>query len=357
MGPGGKGRVAALSPAQLERQLESSEAATVYVIAGSEAVLRDRALAAIRKRVVSGEFGAFNYRNLEPSGLDAAALTEEMQVLPLGGGRRLIVIGPAEALGKESLRRLGAYAADPSPATCLVLVAAEARESLRKAFQGAVVVDCAPPYEERLPGHLGETAREIGVQLDPEAAALLAAVCGRDLSRAVGEVRKAAGRVGPGGTITEELVRDLIGGGTAGDIYRVASALARGDAPGAVAAGRRYLEAADRAEPRVLYEMGMHLRRLLVALGSLASGRPAQEAARDAGVFWKNAEAFATELRGWDERRVIEAFRRLLEADRRVKRGLAGGEAAIEAYVWSAWTPRPPRGGGSEPRGRQRGEA
>jgi DNA polymerase-3 subunit delta len=357
MGPGRKGRADSLSPAQLARRLETSEAAPVYLIAGSEAVLRDRALAAIRDKVISGEFGAFNYRNLVPSGLDVAALTEEMQVLPLGGGRRLVVIGPAEALGKECVRLLGAYAADPSQDTCLVLVAAEVRESLRKAFQGAVVVDCTPPYEEKLPGHLAEAARESGVRLDAEAAAVLAAVCGRDLSRAVGEVRKAADHLGPGGTITEELISDLIGGGTAGDIYRVASALARGDAPGAVAAGRRYLEAAERAEPRVLYEMGMHLRRLLVARGSLASGRPAREAARDAGVFWKDAEAFAAELRAWDEPRVIEAFRCLLEADRRVKGILGGGEAAIEAYVWAAWTPRGPSGGASTRRGRQRGGA
>jgi DNA polymerase-3 subunit delta len=355
MGTGRKGRADTLSPAQLARQLESSEAAPVYLIAGAEALLRDRALAAIREKVISGEFGAFNYRNLEPSGLDAAVLAEEMQVLPLGGSRRLVVLGPAEALGKESLRLLGAYAENPSPATCLVLVAAEVKESLRKAFRGAVVVDCAPPYEEKLPGHLAEAARERGVRIDPEAAALLGAVCGRDLSRAVGELRKAADRLDPGGTITEELIRDLIGGGAAGDIYRVASALARGDAPGAVAAGRRYLETSDRAEPRVLYQIGMHLRRLLVARGSLASGKPGREAARDAGVFWKDADAFASELRAWDEPRVIRAFRSLLEADRRVKGGQVEGEAAIEAYVWAAWPPSRPSGGGSTRRGRQRG--
>jgi DNA polymerase-3 subunit delta len=339
MSPGRRSAVKRISPGELDRALVSSEAAPVYLLLGPEVVMRDRALAALREKVVEGEFGAFNYRSIEVAGLDATALSAEMRVLPMGGGRRLIVLGPADRLLKDQLKALASYADDPSPATCFVVVANEAKEALIKALAGAVVVDCSTPYEDRIPGELESTARSMNVRLERGAAAILGALCGRDLSRAVAELRKAADRVGPAGTVTEALVRDLAGGGQAGDIYKVASALARGDTAGAVRSVRRYLETQERAEPRVLYEMGLHLRRLLVARAHLAEGRSPKEAARGAGVFWKDADAFAEALPRWSEERIIRAFRDLLEADRRVKLGWVEGGAAVEGYLWAAMGP------------------
>jgi DNA polymerase III subunit delta len=326
-----------LKPQDLERSLAASASAPVYLLAGGESVLRDRALRALKGRVVAAGLESFNYRSLEPSGLDAISLSEEMRVLPMGGGGRLVVIGPAESLGKDQLKALSAYAADPSSFTCLVLVAGEVKETLRKAFEGAVEVDCSSPWEDRIPALLSDEAAALGVKLDREAAAVLAALCGRDLSRAVGELRKAASRVGPGGVVAASLIRDLAGGGEAADIYKVAFSLVRGDAPGAVGAVRRFLESEERAEPRVLYELGMHLRRLLAARGHAAAGMPVRDAAKAAGVFWKDVDAFAADLPRWTEARIAAAFRRLLAADRSVKRGLDDGPAAIEAYIWATF--------------------
>lgn len=331
---------AALTPDDVERSLAAGEAAPVYLLAGGEGVLRDRVLRVLREKLVLEGFEAFNYRNLEPSGLDTRALADEMRVLPMGGGRRLVVISPADALLKDHLRDLGEYAAHPSPASCLVLAAPEAKEALRKAFEKAVVVDCSSPWEDRVPAHLDAEARSLGVRLEREAGALLAAMCGRDLSRAVAELRKAAGRVGPGGTIEASLVRDLASGDEAGDIFKVASALARGDAAGAVRAARRFVAVEERGELRLLYECAMHLRRLLQARALLASGMPSREAAKAIRVFWKDTDAFAADLPAWDEERITSAFRRLLAADRGVKRGIEEGGGLIEAYIWATLRPQ-----------------
>jgi len=319
----------------LERALASSDPAPVYLIAGPEVVLRDRAIRALRGHVIDPAFEAFNFRSVEPSGLDAASIVEEMRVLPMGGGRRLVVIAPAEDLLKDQVKTLGEYAGSPAPHTCLVLAAAEVKESLRKAFEKAVLVECASPWEDRLPALLATEAKDLGVRLDREAGSALAALCGRDLSRAVGELQKAATRVGPGGVITATLIRDLAGGGESGDVYRIASALARGDPAGAVRAARRFVEGEEKGQIRVLWEIGMYLRRLLAARSNLDAGMPAREAARAARVFWKDLDAFAAEVRRWDETRIASAFRRLLAADRVVKRGIDDGSAAIESCLWA----------------------
>ena len=341
MAPSRKAVAQALAPLDLERRLAGSSAAPVYLVEGPEAVLRDRALAALRARVVAEGFEAFNYRRLEPAGLDGDALAEEMRVLPMGGGRRLVVIEPAEAIAKEPLKALAAYASDPAPLTCLALVAGETRDALRKAFPSAVVVDCSSPYQDRLPDLLAAEARDLGVRIERDAAQALAALCGRDLSRAVGELRKAAGRVGPGGVVTAALARDLAGGEEAGDIFRFASCLARGDLAEAACAARRYIETEERGQVRILYEMGMHLRRLLAARANMAVGMPPREAARSAGVFWKEVDRFAAELPHWDDDRIAAAYRRLLAADRSVKRGIDDGAASIESYLWSLRRGRP----------------
>jgi len=331
---------AAMTPEEVERSLAGKGgAAAIYLLLGEEGLLRDRVVRALKAKLVAAGFEAFNYRNLEPSGLDAAALAEEMRVLPMGGGSRLVVIEPAESLTKEALKPLGEYAADPSPATCFVLIASEAKEGLKKAFEGAVVVDCSSPWEDRIPAILDGEARTLGVKLEREGGTLLAALCGRDLSRAAMELRKAAGRVGPGGTVTAALVKEIAGGDEAGDIFKVSSALARGDAAGAVKAARRFADTEDRGELRVLFECALHLRKLLQASALVASGTPPRDAAKAVRVFWKDADAFAAELPRWDEGRIAAAFRRLLAADRGIKRGADDGGGVIEAYVWATMRP------------------
>lgn len=333
----------AIAAAALARSLAGGDPAPVYLLAGPEAVLRDRALEALRARVVEAGSEAFNYRRVEPRELDAQALAVEMRDFPMGGGGRLVVIASAEDLLKDQVKTLADYAADPSPRTTLVLVAAEVKETLKKAFDTAVVVDCSSPWEDRIPDLLVEESRALGVKLGRDGAEWLASICGRDLSRAVGEIRKAAARVGPQGAVTAGLLKEIAGGGEAADVFRVSSSLARGDVPGAIRAARRFMEADDRGSIRILYELAAHLRKLLAARGNVAAGMPPREAARAAGVFWKDADAFAAELSRWDEARIAQAFRRVLAADRLVKRGVDDGAGAIESCLWSAFAGGPGR--------------
>src|SRR6266850_4057429 len=152
---------ASLTPEEVERSLAGEGAAPIYLLEGSEGVLRDRVIHGLKEKLVAPGFELFNYRNLEPSGLDAFALADEMRVIPRGGGRRVVVISPAEALLKDHLKALGEYAADPAPSTCLVLVAGELKEGIRKAFERAVVVDCSSPWEDRIPALLDAEARRL----------------------------------------------------------------------------------------------------------------------------------------------------------------------------------------------------
>src|SRR5207249_3896960 len=107
----------------------------------------------------------------------------------------------------------------------------------------------------------------------------------------------------------------------------------------AVRAMRRYLETEERGDLRVLYECGQHLRKVLSARSLLASGQDQSEAARGAGVFWKDADAFAAQLPMWDEDRIAASMRRLLAVDRGIKRGVDDGAALIEAYLWATLKP------------------
>lgn len=323
-----------ITPEDLESALDRGKPAAVYVLAGPEAVLRDRCLAALKRRCVLPEFELFNYRILPAAGLEGEGLVQELRSLPMGGGSRLVVLQEAERLVKDQITALAAYAAEPAPETCLVLLAATVKETLAKALSGAAMVDCSAPWEDRIPGLLSGEARRLGVRLDPAAAEAIVARCGRDLSRAFSELGKVAIAAGEGGRVTVAMVEGLAAGEAQGDVFKVASALARGDVSGAIAAARGYLESEERGEPRVLYELGMHLRRILAALSAIASGRTPAEAARAAGVFWKDVQPFAGSLSGWSEARLRGAYQRLLATDRRVKRG-SEGLPAIEAYLWS----------------------
>jgi DNA polymerase III delta subunit len=325
-----------ITPADLVRALAKGVRAPIYVLAGPESVLRDQCLKALKRDLIDPEFESFNYRMMEPSGLHGTSFSEELHLLPMGGGSRLLVISPADGFLKDQLASLTAYAADSASTGHLVLVVGALKEGLKKAVAGAVFIDCSSPYEDKLPQLLASQAKELGVSLDRDAGAYLTALCGRDLSRASIELSKAAEQAGAGGKITRRMVEALAGGSAAADIFKISSALLRSNASDAVRATRRYLAENPYAEPRVLYELGMHLRKLLSARGNIAGGMRPQEAARAVGVFWKDAEAFAGSLREWPESRITAAFKKLLIVDRSVKTGAQEPQAAIEKYIWDA---------------------
>ncbi len=136
----------------------------------------------------------FNYVQLDGKGSTANAILNEAQSLPVFADRRLVVVRNAEAIPAAELNQLVGYLRDPSPTTCLAIVAGKV-DSRRTFFQELVrhhpTVECHPLPEGQLPNWIRKHAQSLGYTLSEEAATFLTEQIGSDLFKLHNEIIKA----------------------------------------------------------------------------------------------------------------------------------------------------------------------
>jgi DNA polymerase III subunit delta len=211
----------------------------IYCLAG-ERYLRDTALAAIRAAVLAeaGAAASFNHDvfDLKEKGLAAALATA--QTLPMMARRRLVVGKGIDDLRAADLDPLVAYADDPNPATCLVLVADKIDTRL-KAFgalkkRGALHVFAAP-RDNALPSWIRAEAKARKIDITPDAAQALAAAVGAELGRLAHTLDQLSLYVGGGRPIGVEDVDALVAETREHGVFELGKAIGNGDVPRAMA--------------------------------------------------------------------------------------------------------------------------
>lgn len=75
---------------ELREELAEGRLRPAYLLAGSEDLLRDDALAALREAVLEGASADFNLDRLEGEETSAGALRDALRTLPVGAPRRLV---------------------------------------------------------------------------------------------------------------------------------------------------------------------------------------------------------------------------------------------------------------------------
>jgi DNA polymerase-3 subunit delta len=202
-----------LKPEELTRELKSGKLRPVYLLWGPETLLLDRALAEIEAQALSGAMTAFNCDRFRARDASAAEVAAAAQTLPMMAERRLVVLKELEAWRAEEQEKLLPCLEQPSPQTCLVLVAEEVdgRRKLAKAAAAAgAVVEFKHPYPAQLPALIQAMAAEQKKSIEADAAELLIELKGNNLQMLAQEMEKLALYVGQGPTITREQVAESV---------------------------------------------------------------------------------------------------------------------------------------------------
>ncbi|MFT5442587.1 MAG: DNA polymerase-3 subunit delta [Myxococcota bacterium] len=138
----------------LAKELAKGSLRPAYLLAGEEPLLRDDALAAIRKTVLDGTADDFNLDRLDGRTTSADQLRDSVRALPVMAPHRLVILVEPEAArgaaGKKMSTALAELVEEMSNQTETILVVTAAKVDKRltwvKSFKApATVVDCAPP--------------------------------------------------------------------------------------------------------------------------------------------------------------------------------------------------------------------
>jgi DNA polymerase-3 subunit delta len=282
-------------------------------------------------RIAKDPNDPFDVAQLTDGDLDADSgrLEGELAAQSLMGGRRLVRLRFAtektglDKLAAEALTRHANGELNPG-AFLLIEAGALGRDSaLRKAAEKAPAVATIPCYEDE-PGDVARQVREAlakdNLSLSAEALQIFVARMPKERGVARQEIERLALFLGPGSgaTATPADLEPFLGVEPEASLSD-AAADAFGGRLGDAQAGLRRAAQEGEAGPAAIRAMGLHLGRLRRALTLAKSGAGLQEAAKAAGVFWKQEREFLRQARSWTLEELDRIQPEILNADRLCK--------------------------------------
>jgi DNA polymerase-3 subunit delta len=305
----------------------------ICVLVGQDAYLLDAA----RREVVAaaiGEGDVQTHLSRYDGDVELSPVLDELRTPSLLGGRRAVVVSPADDFVSAHREALEKYLEKPSSHAVLVLEVAswDLRHRLAKAVaRVGRIINCTAPEGGSLARWIAEAAGRRGKKIDRGAAELLEECVGRDYGALDAEIEKLSLYAGPREAITAEDV-EAIAATTAGpEAFALANALAAGDAKAALEALGGMLTARG-DEFRALGLIGWHLRRVLAAAEKVRAGAPPEKAVP--GYLPPGPRAALLDLlRRRSPVNLAADLRRLLRADLAMKSGADPQTALTELVV------------------------
>jgi len=274
---------------------------------------------------------------------DPALIADELAAYSLMGGRRLVRLRLSSE--KAQLDRLAASALERhaagefNPEALLLIEAGNlGRESaLRRAAEKSPAAAAIPCYEDET-GDLARLTREaLGADrlgLTAEALDLFVRRLPHERGVARREIERLALYLGPGsGRVGDvEDLAEFLGSEPEASLADAAQD-AFGGRLAAAQAGLRRAAAEGEGGPSAVRALGVHLGRLRRTAALRRSGAELAEAAKAAGVFWKNEREFLRQARAWDLEELDQLQPELLAADRACKQAGAPDRLIAERLV------------------------
>ena len=165
----------------------------VYLLMGDEPFYPDLVCKAIMENALNDWERDFNETVCYGADVDADKVITAARRFPMMAERQIVVVKEAQAM--KTLEDLALYCNSPLPETVLVIclhrATVDKRRSLYKSVQKCGVVVESPLLRDfEIPGWISEYYRSLSLQIEPEAAALLAEAAGTDLGRIAAETEK-----------------------------------------------------------------------------------------------------------------------------------------------------------------------
>jgi DNA polymerase-3 subunit delta len=182
-----------LTSPELFASLARGDVAPVYLLYGEEDFLAEEALNAILQAALAGDDRTFNLDVLGGGETDGRDIVARASSFPMVGRRRVVVVREADKLSPHDCELLAVYAGEPSPSTCLILIAGKP-DMRKKPFatirKSGWALECKRLYENQIPAWIAEAVRKGGHRIEPEAAKLIAAYIGTSLREIRSELEK-----------------------------------------------------------------------------------------------------------------------------------------------------------------------
>jgi len=289
------------------------------------------------RRLAEAESGAGGIEVLEGDAATPEAVVASLSAMTFAIGRRFIVVDGVERWKDKDLERLEAALAAIAPDTTVAFFAREdtratapnrLHEAVRKAGGDIAAEQSVKPWE--LPKWVIARARELGLQLEPDAARALIAQVGDRQQRLLRELEKLALGVGGAGRIDVGEIEAQAAASAERRAWSLADALVGGDA---AAASHVYLALRAQGErlPGLIYAMAQRVRAAVGVAQALDAGESESQVKRGLRMPSRAADGLIAAARRTGTERLQRALEEIADlelASRGGARGVASEDSA-----------------------------
>ena len=307
---------------------------------GDEPYYLDMVAGAVIENALDEFSRDFNETICYGADVDSDTVITAARRFPMMAERQLVVVKDAQAM--RDLEKLSVYCENPLDSTILVLLMRGASADKRKALykqcsKNGVVVESNSLRDYEMPGWISQYFSSRGLDISPDAAALLAEYAGTDMSKIVVETDKLLKNL-PEGTskVSSSDIERNVGISREYSVFELTKELSFKNGAKAIAIANRLGESPRFAMPMAVSAMYTHFSRILKYAALKEKSRypdKTQVAAALQGVnpfFWKEYDVAVT---NYPVRKAMAAISLLCEYDYKGKGGDAGEATAGELLV------------------------
>ncbi|MDO9557154.1 MAG: DNA polymerase III subunit delta [Coriobacteriia bacterium] len=289
----------------------------------------------LRERVAAVADLDFNFDVFDGESAEASAIVSAANTLPFASERRLIVVKNVDKMKAAAHAELAAYASDPAPTACLVLVAGSVSRSGRlfkavDALGGAV--EYRAPRKNDYPSWAMSHFSSKGRQLTPDGAEALVRAVGRDLRRLDIEAEKIIAFAGDKERIEKEDVEAVVSETAPTSVFEFLDALGARECGTALGLLADLIDGGESVTGA--HAMAVrHIRTLLSVRALLDRDATEREIAAQIHAADWQVRNFARQSRRFEEPELIGALRAAAEAEANMKSGGADARITFERWV------------------------
>ncbi len=320
----------------LIRQLKQGRILPVYLFFGDEGFLVQECVDLLIAKTVDPGSRDFNFNTVYCKGTSGPEIVNLCQTLPFMAERRLVIAKEVEALKAADLETLTVYLRDPSPATCLVMIANQPRFD-KKAVISAVESHGAatrffPLLDREMLPWIEDRVHARGLTIDRDGAQFVWQGLGNDLQTISNELEKVLIAVKDRKRVTLDDVKGVVGDFREYTSFDLADAVGKKNREKAFVILGKLIQEGEQPVA-LLASLSWNFRRLMRAKSLEASGMAYNEIKRKLGVIFHQSTSFQEQMRSYTVADLTRAFDVLLYADRSLKSGGIGGRLVLERAV------------------------
>jgi len=291
------------------------------------------------RSMAEAESGANGVELFEGDAATPEAVAAALNAMTFALGRRFIIVDGVESWKERELEPLAAAMAAIAPDTTVAFFAREEsrkkapnglHEAVRKAGGNISAEQSVKSWE--LPKWVIGQARELGLQLDPDAARALISSVGDRQQRLLRELEKLALWAGPGAQLGPAEIEEIAAPSAERRTWTLADALVAGDTQ---AATRVYLTLRAQGErvPGLLYWMAQRVRTALEIAQALDRGEPPAQIKRGLRMPSRAADRLIADARSSGSAQLQRALEQIADLELASRGGGVGATSEDTAAV------------------------